>query len=203
MASRTIQECDLYKTEYDPEGTVTVTFKIKGKRKGQSYDLSPEAAEALQKAMVSRTAHHIVAASKPRGKPATPNGQSRALGDVFDEDGLPDDDEFVSQKMAQRKLHGDPDTPPPTTPETETEVASERITVGGGTTEDGGKCRHINKTPPRQRVVGGKNGFWHVCKDCQTLIKPVASKSRATYHGATAPKGVNIGTHSSEDRRRD
>lgn len=186
----------MYKTEYDPDETVTITIKQKGKRKGRSYDLCPEAAEALEQALVSKKPHTVVV----RGKKITEE-VVRTAEMMYSDDDLPDDDAFISEKMAQRAAENGDDTPPKS--DMEVEAASERVAVGGGMTEDGAQCMHPNKTPPRNRTVKGKKGFWHVCKDCGALIKPISAKSREEYHRAKPPNGVNIKTHGAEDRRRD
>jgi hypothetical protein len=155
-----VQTCDLYKTEYDPDQTVTIVFKSKDKRKGQSYDLCPEAAEALQQALVSRVPHRITELSPigdtPECRLSVTTVPSHPEMDVFQvqtEKAL-DDDAFITMKLAERGLE----------PKSSEE------------------CLHLNKTPPRQRTVNGENGFWHICKDCKALIKPTTAKSRKEYH---------------------
>lgn len=64
-------------------------------------------------------------------------------------------------------------------------------------------CSHINIGPVRLRTVKGKKGFWHSCRDCKELIKPISRKSRDDYNQASVPNGVNMRTHEAEDRRRD
>lgn len=195
MARRTIQECDLYKTEFDQDETVTIVIRAKGKRKGQSYDLCPEAAEALQQALVSRTAHRIVPMTQETQRS---QGQSkRMLEEVFGNDPV-DDDVFIDRKMVER---GD-ETPPSESEDVEVEFESEREVVGGSKSKDE-KCMHPNKTPPRERIVKGRKGYWHVCKDCGAKIKPTTAKYRAEYNRQRPPKGVNVGTHAAEDRKRD
>ena len=53
MAKRIIQECDLTKQEYDPDETVTLVFKKKGKTNGRTYELSSSAATKLEQQLVA------------------------------------------------------------------------------------------------------------------------------------------------------
>lgn len=53
MAKRVIQECDLTKQEYDPDETVTIVIKKKGKSTGRTYELSPTAAAKLEQQLVA------------------------------------------------------------------------------------------------------------------------------------------------------
>ncbi len=183
MASRTIQECDLSKTEYDPDSTVTIVFKRKGKR-GRQYDLSAESAETLEQAFVSTEAHKIVPVQRMSGHRQDGSSESRpdtedlstkrTVGD-FDIDS---DDALIAEKERGRKEFN----------ETLENHPEEIITVQPPVTEEQERCLHANKTPKRPKTVGKKRGFYQECKDCGKLIKARSMKSQRAYLAAQAPK---------------
>jgi hypothetical protein len=159
MARRTVQECDLTKQEFDPEQVVTVTLKSPGK-KGRSYELSPTAAEMLEKALVSREAHEVtlvgIAKSTIVERPSFGNNQVvRRAATMADFDV---DDELIARKDRER-LEEESKTPGPSSEHKITAAAQES------------GCSHPSRTPPRIETVDGNRGFWQRCKDCGSQLK--------------------------------
>lgn len=172
MAKRTIQECDLTKQEFDPEKAVIITLKTKDK-KGRSYELCPDAAELLERALVSREAHTIISGTQ---------ASTKTLGDTFDID---ENDRLVAEKEAGREAE-------PVT----IGINPDSIEL----TKKGGSCTHMNKTRPQVRTIDGKKGFWQQCKDCGSSIKCRTTAEKAEK--IAVPNGVRLTTHPSEDRDR-
>lgn len=180
MASRTIQECDLSKTEYDPDSTVTIVFKRKGKR-GRQYDLSAESAEALEQAFVGTEAHKVVPVQRMSGHQQDTSSESRpdtenkqTVGD-FDID---NDDALIVEKERERKEFN----------ATLKNAPAEVVAYQAAVTKEQDRCVHANKTPKRPKTVGKKRGFYQECKDCGKIIKARSMKSQRAYLAAQAPK---------------
>lgn len=195
--------CDLSKLEYDPDTTVTITFKKAGRGgKVRRYDLSPESAAELEQALVGNVAHKLVpaAASTIKDKPSDPRKPPDNGDDIVrvgDAEFNIDDDELINKKEAERKAYNEQ-------LDTEAMPADEAddIEEAPKVTREQKECVHANKTPSRLKVVGGKRGFWRQCKECGKLIKAKSKRARAAYGKATAPEGTSIQTHPTEERKR-
>lgn len=173
MARRIINECDLTKKEYDPADTVQITIKA-GKKKGRTYELSPEAAEVLERALVSREAHMIV-----------PQGYSP---DYIEEEkkSPPQDEDDENEILIREKEVRNHDDWPETI---ETSSSDE--------------CSHPNKSRPTLRTVEGKKDLYRKCNDCGEFLIYSTLKEKDAFMRAKPGKGINVGTHASEDRKRE
>lgn len=187
MAKRIIQECDLTKHEYDPDETVTITIKKKGKRQGRSYDLSPEAAAKLEQ--------QLVAGSEAR----LPEGWSfgATLGVIQDTPQLPDAvntaggtlEEFsdnieaaVAQKRAELVASGgitDEERLP------EKPVLEEVVGSSNG-------CRHLNKGRIQTTMRNGRRFVYRKCSKCFADIPEMTSEEKRDYMSGKTPQDVNI-----------
>lgn len=182
MAKRTVQECDLTKLEYDPKDTVTIVIKKDGK-KGRSYDLSPEAAEKLERQLTAGPQSKLDSDWQfNTGRPtwetvSVETEKPKTLGDF-------DDDQFVSDKKRELKERGELGQE---REEPETPVLAPSL--GAGEKSD---CPHMNKGPIKTTLRDKKRYVFRRCRECG---KEVAEKSREdtkAYMAGKAPPDVNI-----------
>jgi len=185
MAKRVVQECDLTKQEYDPEDTVTITFKKAGKAKGRSYDLSPEAAAKLEQQLVGG---NELPATWGFGSVAkvehTEVQRARTTLADLENDPL-DDTELIASKKAQfAELGGlDKNREEPTSPV---------IAPSLGQSVANDKCLHMNKGPIQTTIRDKKRHAYRTCRECRKEV-PVKSKSdNESYMNASLPSDVNM-----------
>ncbi|MCI0559952.1 MAG: hypothetical protein MN733_15785, partial [Nitrososphaera sp.] len=112
MAKRVIQECDLTKQEYDPEETVTLVIKKKGKQSGRTYELSPSAAAKLEQQLVAGKESILPddwqfggTSRRASAETSSDSRRRRTLGDLEAEDEQ-DDTKFVAKKKAELREAG-------------------------------------------------------------------------------------------------
>jgi len=196
MAKRTIQECDLTKQEYDPDTTVSITIKAKGKSRGRSYDLSPEAASKLERQLVSGDplpeGWDFTASVKDESRSSSRGRSSQTLGDLDDDPDavLESDAQFVAEKKASLREHGvlgDDDSE-----EEEPREPSGDSPVGRALGATGDKCRHMNKGRIQTTMRGGKRFIYRKCTECRKDIPEQTSDAKEQYMSGRAPKGVRI-----------
>jgi hypothetical protein len=180
MAKRVIQECDLTKQEYDPEETVSITIKKKGKTKGRTYDLSPNAAAKLEQQLVAGSDAALgndwaFFQMLPTSTPSRLRGDT-IIGSQAD-DGIEDDSSFVAAKKAELRKEGILD-----------EEVREDITgpVSEAVGVIQGNCSHINKSGIQ---VSADHKKYRTCNACDKVILEHSSKDRQAYMNTKAPKG--------------
>lgn len=175
MARRIVNECDLSKREFDAKNAVTISLKSKNK-KSRSYELSPESAEALEKALVSRESHSIIPEDPQRlyrESEQKTNKQPQTVGDLMEED----DDALVARKQKEREDFRKE------LPETDKDNSKESAKK---------TCSHMNKSRPTIATKKGKRGFWVKCLDCG-IERPAASVSdREAFMSEDVPEGVRV-----------
>jgi hypothetical protein len=185
MAERRIQICDLTKREYDPSETVTLTIKRKGKTKGRTYDLCPEAADQLEQHLVSEAGTFTIFDKLP---PEDPEVQDPPL--VLDD--LPeaanvdqeklDDAAFVAEKkreLADRLEQN----------------AAEDQKPGPKPSEG---CTHINRTRVKMTIRNGESYAYTNCCDCGGELPVRKKQDRESYMAARPPKGTREGLNVKE-----
>jgi hypothetical protein len=184
MAKRVVQECDLTKQEYDPEETVTITFKYKGKARGRSYDLSPAAAAKLEQ--------QLVGGSKlPEdwgfvGQTTTAQGRkaARTLGDL--DDAAAGEEQTIADKKSELRAAGViPEQSEAKAPEPE---ISEVTEVVGGRKD----CSHMNKGRIQTTLRDGKRFIFRLCTECRARIPEMSKASKESYLSGKISKGDDI-----------
>lgn len=188
MAKRVIQECDLTKQEYDPDETVTLVFKKKGKS-GRTYELSSSAATKLEQQLVagkeailpedwqfSGVSRRAATATNSDGR------RRRTLEDLETEEGQ-DDTKFVSKKKAELKEAGvikDEERQEPAE-----QVISEALEAPKSKNNG---CRHLNKGRIQTTLKGGKRFIYRKCVDCRTNVPEMTTETREAFmNGKTDP----------------
>ena len=179
MAKRVIQECDLTKQEYDPDETVVITIKKKGKTKGRTYDLSPNAAAKLEQQLVAGSDAVLgddwaFFRASPQSVPSRLRGDT-LIGSKAD-DGIEDDSSFVAAKKAKLReegVIGDEARKDITGP------VSEAIGVIQG------NCSHINKSGIQ---VSEDHKKYRTCNSCDKVILEHSPKDRQAYMNTTKQK---------------
>jgi hypothetical protein len=185
MAKRVIQECDLTKQEYDPDETVVITIKKKGKRQGRSYDLSPDAASKLEQQLVAGNEATLPEGWGFASAQPTQKNKRRTLEDLENEDEDEEDDSgFVANKKAELRdqgVIGDDD-----------EEREPNTALGQALGASGQKCRHINKSRIQTAMRKGKRYAYRTCNDCHKTIEEMTAENRRQYMTGKPPKGVKI-----------
>lgn len=177
MAKRIVQECDLTKQEYDPEETVTITFKHKGKTRGRAYDLSPAAAAKLEQQLVGGNKLPENWGFVPSSSPVRIN-----LVDTEDTEG-----QYIDAKKAELRSAG------VITEQTETKIpeaeVSEVTEVIGGRAD----CNHINKGRIQTTLRDGKRFIFRLCTECRGKVPETPKATRAAYlNGQVKDEDINI-----------
>jgi len=193
MAKRVIQECDLTKQEYDPEETVIITIKKKGKTKGRSYDLSPEAAAKLEQQLVADSGAELdegwhfangLAENQPVDlSPRQPDKAPVSTGTTFEEVAAATDEKMIAEKRASLKEAGvDEDDREEENPEPERALGS----------VDGNGCKHLNKGRIQTTLRKGKRHAYRVCRDCGAQIPEMTKAEKQDYMSGKLPADVNL-----------
>lgn len=185
MAKRVIQECDLTKQEYDPDETVTLVIKKKGKQSGRTYELSQNAATKLEQQLVAGKEAALLEDWQFGGTgrqllvPTNSNDkQHRTLGDLEAED----DSKFVSDKRAELKEAG------VIKAEEREEPAESVVSEALGAPKSNGGCRHLNKGRIQTTLKGSKRFVYRMCADCRTRIPEMTTEERKAFmDGKTDP----------------
>jgi len=185
MAKRVIQECDLTKQEYDPEETVIITIKKKGKAKGRSYDLSPDAAARLEQQLVAGNDAALESYWSFSSHTKKATGR-RTLEDLEEEE--PEGDaRVVAEKKRELREAGVLEDESPR------EVPTDGP-VGKVLGVPKSKCptRHMNKGRIQTTMRDGRRYAYRVCPDCQTRIPEKTADDKLAYRNQKIPKGVNV-----------
>lgn len=187
MAKRIVIECDLTKQEYDPEETVTITFKYKGKVRGRSYDLSPAAAAKLEQQLVGSDKlgeawgfFAQATAAEPRRGPRP----ARTVGDLDTEPG--EAEKVIAEKKAELREAGViPEHAEAKVPEVEISEVTEII---------GGKkdCPHMNKGRIQTTLRDGKRFIFRSCMECRARIPEMSKASKDAYLNGKVSKGDDV-----------
>lgn len=181
MARRVIQECDLTKQEYDPDETVTISIKKKGKSKARTYDLSPSAAAKLEQQLVAGPDASLAEGWSFFSLLPMPKTH-RIDGDTFvgasNEDGIEDDTAFVVKKKSELREEGIIGS-----------EAEERDLNGGAVSKAMGvtrrNCSHMNKSGIK---VTSDHKKYRTCRDCGKALIVQSTKERTAYLTDKLPK---------------
>jgi hypothetical protein len=182
MAKRVIQECDLTKQEYDPDETVIITIKKKGKTKGRTYDLSPSAAAKLEQQLVAGSDAALGndwAFFKVPSSPTPPQLDNNTVFGDQANDGIEDDSDFVAAKKKELRQEGIIGSE-----EEERELATGPVSEAVGAVQS--KCSHLNKSGIK---VSSDHKKYRTCNSCNKTILEHSSKDRQDYMNTKAPKG--------------
>ena len=183
---RTIIECDLTKQEYDPDETVTITFKQKNKARARSYDLSPEAAGKLEQQLVGgpklTREWGFYAAQPQAGRGPRP---ARTVGDL-DTDAI-SAERTIADKKAELREAG-------VIPADETSSKPQEAEVSEVTEIVGGKkdCLHMNKGRIQTTLRDGKRFIFRLCTECRARIPEMSKASRDAFIGGQLNKADDI-----------
>jgi RNA polymerase-binding transcription factor DksA len=166
--------CDLTKLEYDPEETVVITIKKKGKSKGRSYDLSPEAASKLEQQLVAGAEAQLTenwSFLRDAVTTSLEKTKGQTLEDLEDEES-----QFIAEKRASLREEG---------------VSEEERRQPNAPAS---KCptRHMNKGRIQTTIRDGKRFAYRKCNDCNADIPEQTAEQRKNYMSGKAPQGVNI-----------
>ena len=189
MAKRTIQECDLTKQEYDPDETVIITIKKKGKSKGRSYDLSPDAAAKLEMQLVAGSDAELDSnwTFSPASQEETytytefgekPVEKTRAELENITYDDIDDDSRFVAAKKAELKEEGIINTEP-------REVVNSVF-------KGNGNCSHPNRGRVQMTMRGEERYAYTICKDCRAQLPYKKKSDQENYASAKLPADVRM-----------
>lgn len=189
MAKRVIQECDLTKQEYDPDQTVVLIIKKKGKKVGRTYELSPDAAAKLEQQLVAgiKLEKHWSFSNQPSFPvprsidPIAVIGSSATTTIPTWDETQDNDSQWVEQKKAFLKEEGIiPESGPP-------EQASPP-----------GACVHMNKGPVRTTMRNGEQYAYRLCKQCGKQIAEHKREDTKAYISQTPPPDVNLKDYGEE-----
>lgn len=189
MAKRVIQECDLTKQEYDPDETVIITIKKKGKTKGRSYDLSPEAAAKLEQQLVADSGAELdegwyFANGLAENQPVdlTPREPDKAPGTTFEEVAAATDEKMIAEKRAALKESG------VTEDDREEDSTPERAL---GTQSENG-CKHLNKGRIQTTLRKGKRFAYRQCRDCNEKVPEMTKAEKQDYMSGKLPADIQL-----------
>jgi hypothetical protein len=195
MGKRVIQECDLTKQEYDPEETVTLVFKKKGKT-GRSYDLSPAAATKLEQQLVAGKEAILPedwqfgGSVSRRERTETAEG-GRRRGRTFEDvagDDVEDDSRFVREKKAELREAGVIHEPEEGQEQTREEPTESVIGEAVGAPKSKDACPHLNKGRIQTTLRGGKRAVYRLCSDCRKRIPEMTTAAKDAFlNGKTDP----------------
>lgn len=187
MAKRVVQECDLTKQEYDPDETVTITFKQKNKARARSYDLSPEAAGKLEQQLVGGpklTAEWGFYAAQPAASQGRGPRPARTVGDL---DREPNEAErTIAEKKAELREAGVIPAEENNKPQ-EAQVSEVTEIVGGKK-----DCLHMNKGRIQTTLRDGKRFIFRLCTECRARIPEMSKASRDAFIGGQLNKADDI-----------
>jgi len=176
MGKRLIVECDLTKQEYNPEETVTLTFKKDGKKSGRTYELSAKAAEKLEQQLVAGPEAKLPSDWTFGGSPE----RKKAVTLETLEDSIEDDSEFVAAKKMELRDIG---------------IISDeaRETVENPILfEETDGCRHINKSRIQTTLKNKKRFIYQTCRDCGKKIEAKTMEEKTSYMNSKLPPDVNM-----------
>lgn len=177
MAKRVIQECDLTKQEYDPDETVTIVIKKKGKSTGRTYELSPTAAAKLEQQLVagkeailgddwgfssqsydsnSKSTKKITLADLEHEIQEEEQPQSQFQQESPDVEGSLDS--YIEQKVEQKKQE---------------------------------LCTHLNKGRIQTTFKDGKRFVYRLCTGCHKRIEEKTASEKRAVHDKV-PDGFRI-----------
>lgn len=186
MAKRVVQECDLTKQEYDPDETVVITFKHKGKTRGRAYDLSPAAAAKLEQQLVGGDKlgedwGFYAQASPERGRAPRP---ARTVGDL-NADSVSAERTIADKKAELREAGIIPAQATATVQEAE---VSEVTEIVGGKKD----CPHMNKGRIQTTLRDGKRFIFRLCTECRARIPEMSKASKDAFLEGKVSKGDDV-----------
>jgi hypothetical protein len=186
MAKRTIIECDLTKQEYDPDETVTITFKQKNKARARSYDLSPEAAAKLEQQLVGgpKLTGEWGFFAQPAASQGRGSRPARTVGDL-DTDAV-SAERTIADKKAELREAGVIPANVENKPQ-EAEVSEVTEIVGGKK-----DCLHMNKGRIQTTLRDGKRFIFRLCTECRARIPEMPLATKAAYLDGKVNKADDV-----------
>jgi len=194
MAKRVIQECDLTKQEYDPDETVTIVIKKKGKSTGRTYELSPTAAAKLEQQLVAgkeailEDGWGFSSQSYDNNSKSTKKITLADLEHEIQEEEQPEvqqesfyTEESLDSRIEQKKqeLHNSQ------------EATTNLVTTGETTNNDLKKCIHLNKGRIQTTFKDGKRFVYRLCTGCHKRIEEKTASEKRAVHDKV-PDGFRI-----------
>jgi hypothetical protein len=183
MAKRVIQECDLTKQEYDPDETVVLVIKKKGKQTGRTYELSSSAATKLEQQLVAGKEAaldenwNFSVSNKPIR--ATNKPTTRTLADLESEE------QIIANKQAELRQAG--------IIEAEREAPEKPVLSGViETPVNSNGCRHLNKSRIQTTLKGGKRFAFRTCADCRIKIPEMTIDEKKAFMSGKPDPDVNM-----------
>ncbi len=182
MGKKQITYCDLTKQEIEDEDSlVIITIKKKGKTKGRSYDLSPDAAAKLEQQLVAGSDATLPEDWSFMSVPAARSARGRTLEDLENE---PEDDaKFVAAKRRELREAGVIGDESPEEP-TEAPVID--------TTTSKCPTRHMNKGRIQTTMKNGNRFIYRLCADCRKRIPEKTAGQKESYQNQKPEEGVNV-----------
>jgi hypothetical protein len=174
MAKRFVETCDWCKEEAELIASVTVQ-KDKKKAK-RSYELCLKCASTMEERLVAAT---------------IPKASAHKTESVEDDDTITLDDGSTRRIPTRAELDS---------ADAEIEDAPLVQDLPDADDEDGNRCVHMNRTPPRiSKATQGK--LMVKCEDCGQLLPYKSARQKHMELKGSLPNDIRMSDHPSEERK--